>query len=68
MSLDGDRWLGLLGLRSFRVLLWFGIAAIVSLILSYASIGGMIPGPTSARRTVEASHMATERVPASADA
>ena len=43
MSLDGDRWLGLLGLRSFRILLWFSIAAIVSLILRYALIRGTIP-------------------------
>ena len=43
VSLDSDRWLGLLGLRSFRILLWFGIAAIVSLIVRYALIRDTIP-------------------------
>jgi len=43
VSLDSDRWLGLLGLRSFRILLCFGIAAIVSLIVRYASIRDTIP-------------------------
>jgi len=43
VSLDSDRWLGLLGLRSFRILLWFGIAAIVSLIVRYTFIRDEIP-------------------------
>lgn len=42
-TLDSDRWLGLLGLRSFRILLWFGIATIVSLIVRNALILGTIP-------------------------
>jgi hypothetical protein len=43
VPLDSDRWLGLLGLRSFRILLWFAIAAIASLIVRYTFIRDKIP-------------------------
>ena len=42
-SFDNERRLGLLGLRSFRFLLWFGIAAVVSLIVRLALLRGTIP-------------------------
>jgi signal transduction histidine kinase len=43
VAFDYDRRLGLLGLRSFRILLWFGIAAVVSLVARNALIRGSIP-------------------------
>jgi len=42
-SFDNDRRLGLLGLRSFRIMLGFGIAAVVSLVVRLALPRGTIP-------------------------
>ena len=40
---DDERWLGLLGLRSFRLLLWAGIVALAALILRNVLLRGPIP-------------------------
>jgi signal transduction histidine kinase len=41
-ALDDDRWLGLLGLRSFRILLSVAIAAILSVIAGYGLTRGTV--------------------------
>jgi signal transduction histidine kinase len=40
---DDERWLGLLGLRSFRMLLWAAIVAIAALILRNVLLFGAVP-------------------------